>query len=407
MMAGLAAGRADALVVWDVDRLTRTPRELEDVVDLAERRGIALASVGGDIDLATPQGRLTARIKGSVARHESEQLARRVQRKIAERAESGAPHGRTAYGWRREQIVDDQGRRLGSRDVIHPEQARVIRSAAAAILAGDSLRSVVGRLNAEGERINGRPFTHPVLRDLLLRERNAGLRVHRGRVIGKAAWEPVLDEDTYRRLVAALTDPSRRTTPGSQVRWLLSGLARCGKCGGPLRGLLAGRDGRLSNSYVCTAGYHVRINCPELEDLVQGLVVARLGQPDAAAALTRGDPEQAAAAREQHAAIRARLDLAADSFAAGQIDGGQLARITGKLRPELERWEAAVRAASAAPDLTDLAAPDVAERWSSLSLDRRRAVIRLLLAGITVGPAARAGRQPFDPNRVRVQWATS
>ncbi len=37
VMAALAAGRFQALVVWDVDRLTRTPRELEDVVDLAER----------------------------------------------------------------------------------------------------------------------------------------------------------------------------------------------------------------------------------------------------------------------------------------------------------------------------------------------------------------------------------
>ena len=56
MMAALADGRLDALVCWDVDRLTRSPRELEDVVDLAERRGVALASVGGEIDLATYRG---------------------------------------------------------------------------------------------------------------------------------------------------------------------------------------------------------------------------------------------------------------------------------------------------------------------------------------------------------------
>ena len=116
------------------------------MVDLAERRGVALASVGGEIDLATPQGRLTARIKGNVAKHESEQLARRVKRKMAERAETGAPHGRTAYGWRREQVHDDQGRRLGSRDVLHPEQARVVRDAAKAVLAGDSLRSIAADL---------------------------------------------------------------------------------------------------------------------------------------------------------------------------------------------------------------------------------------------------------------------
>ena len=150
IMAALAAGRFGALIVWDVDRLTRTPRELEDVVDLAERHGVALASVGGEIDLATPQGRLTARIKGNVAKHESEQLVRRVRAKMAERAESGQPHGRIAYGWRREQIYDDQGRRLGSKDVLHPEQAEVIRSCAASLLSGESLRALTLNLNARG-----------------------------------------------------------------------------------------------------------------------------------------------------------------------------------------------------------------------------------------------------------------
>ncbi len=250
MMTALAAGRFGALVVWDVDRLTRTPRELEDVVDIAERQGVALASVGGEIDLATPQGRLTARIKGNVAKHESEQLARRVRAKMAERAVSGQPHGRIAYGWRREQVYDDQGRRLGSRDVLHPEQAEVIRSSSTAVLAGESLRSVVAGLNSRGVlSLNGKPWTTTTLRGVLLRERNVGQRVHQGQVVGAGAWEPVFDEDTYRRLVALLTYPARRTSPtSSAIKYLLSGLARCGVCGGPMRVLTAGGDGRKSDS---------------------------------------------------------------------------------------------------------------------------------------------------------------
>ena len=142
--------------------------------------------MGGEIDLANPQGRLTARIKGSVAKHETEQLTRRVKAKMVERAESGAPHGRTAYGWRREQLYDDQGRRWGSRDVLHPEQAAVIRASATAVLAGDSLRAIVARLNARGEvTLDDKTWTTTTLRSILLRERNAGLRVHQGQVIGQ------------------------------------------------------------------------------------------------------------------------------------------------------------------------------------------------------------------------------
>jgi site-specific DNA recombinase len=406
MMETLAAGRLDALVCWDVDRLTRTPRELEDVVDLAERRGVALASVGGEIDLATPQGRLTARIKGNVARHEAEQLARRVRRKMAERAESGAPHGRTAYGWRREQVYDSQGRRLGSRDVLHPEQAEVIRSAAAAVLAGESLRSVVARLNAAGEvTLNGKPWTTTTLRLILLRERNAGMRVHRGQVVGRGDWEPVHDEDTHRRLVAALTNPVRRSSPGNAVRYVLSGLARCGVCGGPMRVLVAGKGGRKAATYVCQDGYHVRRQMEPLDEFVTRLVVGRLARPDAADLLGVADDEEARQARQKAEALRARLDLAADSYAEGEIDGQQLARITKKLRPELERWEQAARAASTSPDLLDLATPDIAQRWESLPLARRRAVIDVLLIIRVLPSTARGGAAArFDPESVRVDW---
>ncbi|HKB30017.1 MAG TPA: recombinase family protein, partial [Streptosporangiaceae bacterium] len=64
LRADIAAGRIDAIVCWHVDRLTRTPREFEDVIDLHDQAGIQLATVTGEIDLATPTGRLVARTLG-------------------------------------------------------------------------------------------------------------------------------------------------------------------------------------------------------------------------------------------------------------------------------------------------------------------------------------------------------
>ncbi len=110
MMADAAASRIAAIVVWDVDRLSRTPRELEDVIDLAESLNVQLASVGGDIDLATPQGQLTARIKGSVARHETDQQSRRLRRKYEERAQAGKPHVFAPFGYRVEVMTNDRAR---------------------------------------------------------------------------------------------------------------------------------------------------------------------------------------------------------------------------------------------------------------------------------------------------------
>jgi len=408
MMAALRAGQMTALVCWDVDRLTRSPRELEDVVDLPEQHGVALASVGGDIDLATPQGRLTARIKGSVARHESEQLARRIRRKMTERAEAGAPapHGRVAYGWRREYQHDEAGRVVGSRDVVDDAAARVVRDAAAAVLAGESIRAITARLAAaDAPRPTSQPWSTSTLRNLLMRERNTGLIVHQGQVIGRGNWQPILDEDTHQRLRAVLCDPARRTTPASSaVKYLLSGLARCGVCGGPMRVLVAGKDGRQQDAYCCQHGYHVRRMRPPLDDLVTRIVITRLARPDAAGLFTRPDDDTARQAREQAEATRARLDLAADSYAAGDIDARQLARITTRLRPELDRHEQAARDASSAPDLLDLAAPDIAERWEGLPLGRKRAVIDLLLDIQVMPTSSKGGTPTFDPASVRIHW---
>ncbi|MEU0482233.1 recombinase family protein [Streptosporangium sp. NPDC006013] len=77
LLADIEDGTVDAIACWHVDRLTRSPRELEDVIDLADRRGVELATVTGEIDLVTPTGRLIARMLGAAARHEAEHKAER------------------------------------------------------------------------------------------------------------------------------------------------------------------------------------------------------------------------------------------------------------------------------------------------------------------------------------------
>ena len=72
MLADIRDGRIGAVVAWDLDRLHRRPIELESFMALADEKHLALATVSGDVDLSTAQGRLVARLKGSVAAHEIE-----------------------------------------------------------------------------------------------------------------------------------------------------------------------------------------------------------------------------------------------------------------------------------------------------------------------------------------------
>lgn len=393
LLTDIRNGLVDALVVWDVDRLTRTPRELEDIIDLADKQGLQLASCGGEIDLATPQGRLTARLKGSVARHESDQMSKRLKRKFDERAKDGRPHGLVAFGYQR---VDGQ-------DIIDPAEAAIIRSTSEGLLRGETLRSLVGALNATGSRTpRGGIWSSTLLRQIMLRDRNAGLRRHRGQVVGKAMWEPIYDEDTHTRVVTLLTDPNRTTNKGATRVHLLSGLALCGLCGAKVRVTVGKKAGvPRSPGYQCGECLKIRRLQSAVDTYVTVVMVERLKQADIVTALAEGDPERARASKERAAALEARMAQAADRFADGAITADQLARITGKLRPQIEAEKAEIAAASPVDGVLDLAGPDAEARWESASLAVRRAVIDTL-AVVTILPIGRGGR--FDPDSVAIRW---
>ena len=68
MVADYLTGSFDAIICWDLYRLTRRPRQLEEWIDAAEARGLRLVTANGEADLTTDGGRMYARVKAAVAR---------------------------------------------------------------------------------------------------------------------------------------------------------------------------------------------------------------------------------------------------------------------------------------------------------------------------------------------------
>ena len=99
MLADIREGRLGAVVVWDLDRLHRRPIELEAFMALADEKHLALATVSGDVDLSTAQGRLVARLKGSVAAHEGEHRKARQLRATRQPPNAGVPNWTRAFGY--------------------------------------------------------------------------------------------------------------------------------------------------------------------------------------------------------------------------------------------------------------------------------------------------------------------
>ncbi|WP_323099831.1 recombinase family protein [Intrasporangium sp. YIM S08009] len=389
MLADLETGVAQAVIVWDLDRLTRRPIEIEHFIDLADRKKIALASIGGDVDLSTDNGRMFARIKGAVARAEVERKSARQRAANDQRAERGDPFtGRRPFGYR------DGGR------TVDEAEAQEFRTAVQDLLSGRSLRAIVRGMNDRGAVTTaGNPWRTTELRRLLLNPRHAGLRVHRGEIFGEGNWPPIIDVDTHRAVVAMLRDPSRHRA-GRPRRYLLTGVARCGTCGGRIYGVTEPR-GPL---YYCETRRHVARRAEEIDDWVALAVIERLTRSDARTlfAPPDGGSEAEELRRHEHE-LRTRLDGLAAAFADGAIDARQLKEGSARLRPRLEAAAARLASLTTVPVLAPLVgAVDVEHAWDGLEVDQQRAVIEALLH-VTIRSAGR-GCRSFRPDSVELNW---
>lgn len=403
LLADIEVGRADSVLVWHTDRLHRSPRELEEYVDLCERHKVITQTCkAGELDLATPSGRAVARTLGAWARFEVEHKSERTKTAQLQAAQAGKWRGGAPpFGWN----LGDKGSATLDR-----REAREIREAAAALLSGASLGSIVADLNRRAVTTStGRPWNYTSLRQVLTRPRNAGLSVLNGEVLGTTTWPAILTEDTWRSVCALLANPDRRRSTSNRARWLLAGIAVCGKdgCGLPLRSgaTVSNRaKGTTRTVYRCPAGGggHVARTARDVDDLVSGVIIELLSRPDWSQVLaTPTATVDGKWLAVEAVTLRARLGEAADQFAEGNITAAQLAKITGRVREKLADVEDAMSRAARGSALAPFTGRDPVKVWQSLPLDRRRAVVREMMT-VTVLPTGRNGNV-FDPASVLVE----
>jgi site-specific DNA recombinase len=399
LLADVEAGTITGIVVWHVDRLTRQPRELEDIIRLADRLGLALATVTGDIDLATPTGRMMARILGATARYESEQKSARHRRQISQAARSGRPHGgHRPFGFLPDRVTPD------------PAEAAVVIELATRVLAGERMHALCRELHGRDVLTSaGKPWSVVAMKRLLTSPRIAGLRSHGGETF-PAQWPGLISPDELAALTARLAHPSR----GPAHRYLLTGgLAVCGSCGHALfahrahgrRVYLCGARYRYGRSDYAESCGRVSIDADGLEEHVATLALARLGSPANRAKIAEriGSPDTAPALAELRAAQNRLAELAA-VYGAGDLS---LAEYQAAREPAVRRVEVAERHLAGMTNVSPLLGLDVDELlswWDAAPIEPRRSLMKVLFLQVEVLPAGTPG-MAFDVSRVRVRWA--
>ncbi|MER6331827.1 recombinase family protein [Streptomyces sp. NPDC001034] len=421
MLADLDQGTATIVVAWHTDRLHRSPTELERYISLSERRGVSTHTVqAGELDLSTPTGRMTARILGAVARQESEHKGERVARARQQKALAGEwMGGIRPFGWglptggTRTKIDRKTGEETTEPELdmlrAVPEEAEVLRYWTDAILSGGSIRGLVKWCADKGiTTTRGNPVTHTELRDMLMRPRNAGIAVYRGEEIGRGQWEPIVEETKYRAVCAILKDPSRKTTPGAQPKWLGSLLYRCGRGTCDKLVYVTQSGGRRYPSYRCQGGHGGGRRAEITDQYVEDTIIERLSRDDAHDLLLPAPSEMDVAALQAEAEeIRQRMRNLAGMYAAGQIDDMQFAVGNDTARGQLEGvTQQLARAAEVDPLVELVGAKDPRKAWKAMPLDRQRTVLRSLVEVTLKTP--RPGRMPdggyFDYDAVVFDW---
>jgi len=401
MLNDLADGFRDAVLVYHLDRLTRRPVELERFVDVVTTAGVSKVRFvsGGDLDVGTGDGLLVARMLAAVAANESASKSRRVRRKLDEVAASGRPHG----GATRPFGYDDD------RVTIRPHEAEVIRQLVARYISGESVRSLASWLESEGiATVTGKPWRTSTLRRMITSGRIAGLREHRGAVVGKAAWEPIISESDRNKVMARMAEVavSGRRAPR---RYLLSGLLRCGRCGSRLYS----NPRREKRRYVCLSGPdhggcgRLTVVAPPLEELVASAVLYRLDTPELADTLAgrAAQDEQTAALSEAIANDRGRLDELATLYADHQFEAREWMAARKPIQARLEDAERRLSRLTHSHALSGLVGngDQLGAQWAELNLTRQAAIVAAILDHAVIAPGT-AGVTQLDPGRVELVW---
>lgn len=399
LLEDIRNGAIDGVVVYDLDRFTRQPVELEKLLELYEARDLVFSTVSGDIDLSTSGGQFVAGVLVNHARLSSKDTARRVARKHLEQAQAGIPvGGNRPFGW------NDDKRTL------HLVESELKKQAFADILAGVSLGAICKVWQATGVTTpSGKPWQQSMIKAMLLSPRNVGYRTYRGEILldetgepVKGQWEIMVDLGLWDDVKAILTDPTRKGTREGSQKYLLSSIIKCGVCGRGMTGNWYTNTGKFS--YNCPPPSNggcgkVSISGDRVDELITKLVLAYLANREIQQD-TKPWPDEAKLTRKR--AQVTELMAAYQSEGPDHLDGALVFPRVNKLNQEVKALTAERNAWTRDQTRKTSTPTDVVQLWPDMETAQRRSVIRSLIV-VVVNPRTTKGKQ-FNPDRVDIVW---
>lgn len=428
LLTAIENGHIEAVVAVDLDRLLRSTRDLNSLID----RGAKVVTVDGEIDLSSAEGEFRATMLASIARFEVRRKHERSLRGNERRAAAGIyRNGPRPFGYAEDHTA------------LHPVEAPLVQEAYARALEGGTLYSIAADWNRRGipTHRGGKGWSTPAVKALLLRERNVCRVVLRGElqtgVVGQ--WEPIIDLDTFEEVKARLTDSARRTAPvGRRAKYLAGGIAVCGVCGEPMRTNASfARKGKKVMQYRCSSklrsasGTCATALVEQVDPLLCDAVYDALieSDDDTAADATTAQLIELRGLRNE---LERRRQVIQEELLEPDADRAHLRTLRRQIAAQIEACSARIEeleahaSKDAARDIVRLAREHLAataataepwtpralaaslaisdawrEWWNGLEIERQRDLIRATLT-ITINPARNSARPPVMGTRPAV-----
>jgi site-specific DNA recombinase len=259
LLADIEVGRVDVVVVYKIDRLSRSLMDFAKLVEVFDRRGVTFVSVTQSFNTTTSMGRLTLNILLSFAQFEREVIGERIRDKFAASRRKGMwMGGKVPLGYRLE------NRKL----VPHEPEAGIIRTIFERFVQVGSATTLANMLSAEGiAKRSGKPIDKGDLYKLLHNRVYVGEAVHKGTSY-PGEHEAIIDRQLWDRVHTILAQSPRRRA--SNTRAQTPAL---------LKGLIWGPDGRaMSPSHTRKRGrlYRYYVSQAALKGLDNPAVAGRV-----------------------------------------------------------------------------------------------------------------------------------